>query len=206
MPPLPIISIFSSQKGPFRLPERICRFLEKYSVKPSLETERFGKTGMMRGMGFVLSLSLLLGLTKAYSDEVDWLPLESGDMKIFKLYGLPAGERLTMTFFPPVVFDQQRAIHWFYQAIDDDLPRVGEIISQYQMEVTEIPGVSVITTMVRCQDRFQSPFLVHYQAFYFARQRKMWFVRTELNDNIALLIRYYHDQLDIIFSLIDVSG
>ena len=159
---------------------------------------------MMCDIRLVLSLGLLLGLGKAYPDGVNWLPLESGDIKIFKLYGLPVGERLTMTLFPPVALEGRSTIHWFYQVIDDDLPRVGEIISQYQMEVTEIPGLSVITTMVRCQDRFQSRFLVHYQAFYLSRQRKMWFVRTELNDNIELLIRYYGDQLGIILSSIDV--
>ena len=205
MPPLPIFSIFSSQKRLFRPPKNICRVVEKYPDAPSVENGRPGKEGAVRGMGLVLCLSLLLGFGKAYSDEVDWLPLESGQMKILKLYGLPVGERLTVTLFPPVVLDQRRAVDWFYQAIEEDLPRAGEIISRYQTEVTEIPGVSVITTMVRCQDGFQSRFLVHYQAFYFARQEKMWFVRTELNDNVALLIRHYGDQLGMILSLIDMS-
>jgi hypothetical protein len=160
---------------------------------------------MKRWLKLLFSVALLVGLSRTYAEEVRWLSLESGGMRIFKLYGLPHGERLTVTLSPLVALDEGNAFNWFYQAIDSDLPRIGEVVNEYQMELMKIPGLSVMTTMRRCRDRFRSRHLVHYQAFYFTHQQRMWFARTELNDNMELLIRYYGDQLGLIMDTIGVQ-
>ncbi|MEJ2610472.1 MAG: hypothetical protein P8179_10370 [Candidatus Thiodiazotropha sp.] len=154
-------------------------------------------------VSLIVFLVLLTGLRVAYSDMESWLSLESGGVKIFKLYGLPNSQRLTVSLFPVVEIGAEKTLDWFDEAVNSDLPRIGEVINQYQTEVTEIPGFSVISTMRRCQDEFGSRSLVYYQVFYLARQRKLWYVRTELSDNLELLVKYYNDQLSIVLTLID---
>jgi hypothetical protein len=142
----------------------------------------------------------------ANTKDKDWLLLESGGMKIYKRYGLAVGERLTMTLFPPVSYEPGYILRRFYKLIDEDLPRVGKVLDHYQTEVTEISGLSVITTLRRCQDHMGSNILVHYQAFYQSGKSRLWFVRTDLNDDMALLVRHYSDQLNIILKWIGMPN
>lgn len=140
------------------------------------------------------------------SEEVDWIVLESSGIKILKPYGLSEGDRMTVTLFPLAAYNENNLIQHFYRIIDSDSPRVGTVISKYQIEQTTIPGLSVVTTLRRFHDRAGSQILIHYQAFYFEHQQSMWFARTEVNDDINLLVEYYGEALNVIVDIMGVKS
>jgi hypothetical protein len=141
-----------------------------------------------------------------YGDRSNWLSFQSGGFKIIQRYGLPEGERLTITLYPLAAHGETIAVDWFYNVIESDIPRLGEVISHYQMEITAIPGLTVLTTMRRCRDRLGEQALVHYQAYYFEHQQRMWIARTELNDNLKLLIQSYGEQLSLVLKAIGTKS
>jgi hypothetical protein len=140
-----------------------------------------------------------------HADRSNWLELDSGDYKILKRYGLPESERLTMTLFPPVHYEPGASLQLFYQLIDEDLPRAGIVVDNYQTEIMETYGLSVIFTLRRCRNHAGTQSLVYYQGFYRPGQNRMWFVRTDLNDDPALLINHYQEELDIILDWMNVK-
>ncbi|MGD9171498.1 MAG: hypothetical protein PVI97_15805 [Candidatus Thiodiazotropha sp.] len=144
--------------------------------------------------------------TACHADRDNWLELESGNYKIFKRYGLPEGERLTMTLFPPVRYEPGLTLQLFYQLIDEDLPRAGIVADNYQTEIMEAYGLSVIFTLRRYRNHTGAQSLVYYQGFYRPGQNRMWFVRTDLNDDLALLIKHYKEELDIILDWMSVEN
>ena len=113
---------------------------------------------------------------------------------------------MTVTLFPLAAYNENNLIQHFYRIIDSDTPRIGAVISKYQIEQTTIPGLSVVTTLRRFLDRAGSPSLVHYQAFYFEHQQSMWFARTEVNDDINLLVEYYGEELNLIMDIMGVKS
>jgi hypothetical protein len=155
---------------------------------------------------FFLSLWLLWMISLAcHADRSNWLELDSGDYKIFTRYGLPEGERLTMTLFPPVSYEPGSTLQQFYQFIHEDLPRAGIVVDNYQTEIMETYGLSVIFTLRRCRDHTGTQSLVYYQGFYRPGQNRMWFVRTDLNDDLALLTNHYKEELDIILDWMNIE-
>jgi hypothetical protein len=132
------------------------------------------------------------------ADQGDWLAFDSSGFRIFKRFGLPQGERLTMTLYPPVHYEPGLTLQRFHEFIVDDLPRAGMVVHHYQTEKLENAEMSTIFTLRRYRDRTGTQNLVYYQGFYRPEQNLMWFVRTDLNDNIALLINHYDEELDII--------
>lgn len=150
-------------------------------------------------------LAAIFSSTLSSGGEANWLLLESGGIKIYKLYGLPEGERLTFSLIPRTAYDDSGALNWFYYNIENDLPRLGTVINYYQMEMEKIAGLSVMTTMRRCRNQFGINVLIYYQAFYIEHQKTVWFVRTELNDDLNLLTRYYSEQLDLIIKIIGIK-
>lgn len=160
----------------------------------------------MRISNLLLALLLWVVSQPIISEEVDWITLESSGIKIIKLYGLSEGDRLTVTLFPLAAYNENNLIQHFYRIIDSDGPRLGEVINKFQIEQTSIPGLTVVTTLRRFLDGTGRPSLIHYQAFYFEHQQSMWFARTELNDNINLLVEYYGEELNMIMHIMGVKS
>ncbi len=140
-----------------------------------------------------------------YAVQGSWLSLESDGMHIHKLYGLTGGEYLTVNLFSVNASKEKNAIQLFYKMMDKDAQRVGGVYENYHVQLIKIPGLSVITTMKRCIDRAGKPILLHYQGFFLVDRQKMWYVRTELNDNLELLIQYYREILDHLFVQMNVG-
>jgi hypothetical protein len=161
---------------------------------------------MMNLVRVFIVLTAIIISTQSSGGEANWLSLESGGIKIYKLYGLPEGERLTFNLIPRTAYDDRGALNWFYRTVENDLPRLGTVINYYQTELTKIPGLSVMTTMRRCRNQFGLKVLIYYQAFYIERQKTVWFVRTELNDDLNLLTKYYPEQLDLIIKIIGMKN
>ncbi len=158
---------------------------------------------LKRVMGVVVGLCLLA--TGGYArpaGQDDWLAFESDGFRIFKRYGLNEGERMTLTLFPTETYRPGYILRHFYDLIDEDLPRIGVVVNHFQTELTEIPGLTVITTLRRCRDHRGASILVHYQAFYRSAMNRMWFVRTDLNDDMDLLVEHYAEELDMILGIV----
>ncbi|MCG8097239.1 MAG: hypothetical protein JAZ17_27055, partial [Candidatus Thiodiazotropha endolucinida] len=62
-----------------------------------------------------------------------------------------------------------------------------------------------ITTMRRTSDQSGKQMLIHYQAFYIANRQKFWYVRTELNNRLDLLIENYSQVLDHTFTMMNLE-
>jgi hypothetical protein len=158
---------------------------------------------MRRVAWFALGVWLVgTGPTLCSAGTADWLTFESGGFKIFKRYGLMNGERLTMTLFPAMTYRPGYRLRRFYELIDEDLPRIGVVVNHFQTELTEIPGLAVFTTLRRCRDHTGAVILVYYQGFFRPGMNRMWFVRTDLNDNLDLLVAHYGEELDMILERI----
>jgi hypothetical protein len=156
---------------------------------------------------FLLSLSigLLFVFHTGQANEGNWLKLESEGLTIFKRYGLPEGKWVTMTFYPPIQTEPEHALQRFYKLIDEDLPRAGNVLYHYQTEIAERSGLSVIISLKRFRDRAGRRSLVYYQGFYRPGPNRMWFVRTDLNDNLLSLSTHYDEMLDIILRWIGIK-
>ncbi|MET0090916.1 MAG: hypothetical protein ABW068_13050 [Candidatus Thiodiazotropha sp.] len=158
---------------------------------------------IQRVTGAVLAIGLLATGGSAHpAGQGDWLAFESDGFRIFKRYGLNEGERITLTLFPTETYRPGYLLRRFYELIDEDLPRLGMVVNHFQTELTEIPGLTVITTMRRCRDHRGAKILVHYQGFYLSGMNRMWFVRTDLNDDIDLLVEHYAEELDMILGIV----
>jgi hypothetical protein len=131
-----------------------------------------------------------------YAAQTSWLSLESEGVTIQKLYGLTEGDYLTVNLFSVEASDENNAIDNFYRLTDRDVKRLRTIFDQYHVQLTTIPGLSVITTMRSCANRSGKPMLIHYHGFFIEDQQQMWFVRTELNNRMSLLIDHYGEILD----------
>ena len=161
-------------------------------------------TPSWRQIGLILIALMWMVSLACHADPGDWIELNSGGFRILKRYGLAEGDRLTMTLFPSVRSEADFVLSRFYQLIDDDLPRTGRVVNHYQTEIAEIPKLSVIITLRRCRDHTGAQSLVYYQGFYRPGLNQMWFVRTDLNDNLDLLTSHYEEMFDIIMEWIGI--
>ncbi|MCG8488130.1 MAG: hypothetical protein MI756_11740 [Chromatiales bacterium] len=153
---------------------------------------------------------MIIGLISLYSfvlhaAQNNWLSLESDGIHIHKLYGLTGGEYLTVNLFSVDANKEENAIQLFYKMMDKDVQRVAKVYENYHVQLTKIPKLAVITTMKRCADQTGKPILIHYQGFFVVDRQEMWYVRTELNDNLKLLIQYYREILDHVFAQMNVG-
>ncbi|MCG8093076.1 MAG: hypothetical protein JAZ17_05510, partial [Candidatus Thiodiazotropha endolucinida] len=123
-------------------------------------------------MKLVVSIVISLSSMPVVAEDNKWLSLESEGMYILKLYGLSGGDYITVNIFSSVVNDEERAIKEFYRFTDKDKQRLIRIDDQYHVQLTTIPGLSVITTMRRTSDQSGKQMLIHYQAFYIANRQK----------------------------------
>jgi hypothetical protein len=137
--------------------------------------------------------------------ETNWLSLESEGMYIHKLYGLAGKDYLTVNTFAVPAQDEAKAVDIFYELTDKDVNRVNTIFNQYHVQLTTIPGISVITTMRRCAADSGKPILIHYHGFFIEDQQQMWYVRTELNNKLSLLVQHYSEILDHLFIQMDIQ-
>ena len=153
---------------------------------------------------FLIAWVLWMVSTACHADRGDWVELNSDGIRIFKRYGLPDGERLTMTLFPSVRSEPDFVVSRFYQWIGNDLPRTGRVVNHYQTEIAEIAKLSVIITLRRCRDKSGEQSLVYYQGFYRPELNQMWFVRIDLNDNLDLLVNHYEEMIDLILKRIGI--
>ncbi len=160
---------------------------------------------MKSRMKLIVSIVISLSFMPVVAEDNKWLSLESEGMYILKLYGLSRGDYITVNIFSSVVNDQERAIKAFYRFTDKDKQRLIRIDDQYHVQLTTIPGLSVITTMRRTSDQSGKQMLVHYQAFYIEDRQKLWYVRTELNNRLDLLIENYSQVLDHTFTMMNLE-
>jgi hypothetical protein len=109
-----------------------------------------------------------------------------------------------MTLYPPVHYEPGFKLQRFNKFIDDDLPKAGMVVHYYQTEKLEIAEITAIVTLRRCRDRTGTQKLVYYQGFTRPGKDRRWFVRTDLNNNMALLINHYDEELDIIMDWIGI--
>ncbi|MEW8222550.1 MAG: hypothetical protein AB2729_09435 [Candidatus Thiodiazotropha taylori] len=156
-------------------------------------------------MKLIVSIVISLSSMPVMAEDNKWLSLESEGMYILKLYGLSGGDYITVNIFSSVVNDEERAIKEFYRFTDNDKQRLIRIDDQYHVQLTTIPGLSVITTMRRTSDQSGKQMLIHYQAFYIANRQKFWYVRTELNNRLDLLIENYSQVLDHTFTMMSLE-
>jgi hypothetical protein len=160
---------------------------------------------MWRHIGLILIASALWMVSHAcHADRGDWIELNSDGFTILKRYGLPEGQRLTMTLFPLVRSEPAFVVNRFYQWVGNDLPRTGRVVDHYQTEIAELAKLSVIITLRRYRDHRGEQTLVYYQGFYRPDLNQMWFVRTDLNDNLDLLVSHYEEMIDIILKRIGI--
>jgi hypothetical protein len=149
---------------------------------------------------FTLSALVLCAASlTCQADEGDWLVLDGSGFKIFKRFGLQEGDWLTMTLYHPVHYEPGFELERFEKFLADDLPRVETVLHYYQTEKLELAKITALFTLRRCRDFAGNRSLVFYQGFYRPGKNRMWFVRTDLNDNVTLLINHYNEELDIIF-------
>ncbi|MCG7989350.1 MAG: hypothetical protein JAZ20_03210 [Candidatus Thiodiazotropha weberae] len=151
----------------------------------------------------VFSLMSFLSLT-LHSADNNWLTLESDGVHILKLYGLPKSEFITVNLFLTAVNDEKDAVKLFYAFTDKDKKRLFSIEDQYHVQLTAIQGLSVITTMRRSTNQLGKSILVHYQAFFIESRHQFWYVRTELNDSLNLLMQNYSEILDQAFNIMKI--
>ncbi|MEJ2619607.1 MAG: hypothetical protein P8163_04960 [Candidatus Thiodiazotropha sp.] len=155
----------------------------------------------------ILSIILLWCAVSAVSaTQTNWLSLESEGVHIHKLYGLTGKDYLTVNVFSVPAQNEAKAIDKFYELIDKDMNRISRIFTQYHVQLTTIPGISVITTMRRCFMNSGKPTLVHYHGFFIEDQQQMWYVRTELNNKLSLLTQHYSEILDHLFMQMDIDS
>ncbi|MCG8017037.1 MAG: hypothetical protein JAY97_12550 [Candidatus Thiodiazotropha sp. 'RUGA'] len=157
-------------------------------------------------MKLIVSIAALLSSMAVVAADNRWLSLESEGMYILKLYGLSGGDYITVNISSSVVNNEERAIKQFYMFTDKDKQRLIRIDDQYHVQLTTIPGLSVITTMRRTSDQSGKKILIHYQAFYVANRQKIWYVRTELNNRLDLLIENYSQVLDYTFTMMNIGN
>ncbi|MCG8036497.1 MAG: hypothetical protein JAZ19_05645 [Candidatus Thiodiazotropha taylori] len=156
-------------------------------------------------MKLIVSIVISISSMPVVAEDNKWLSLESEGMYILKLYGLSRGDYITVNIFSSAVNDEERAIKAFYRFTDKDKQRLIRIDDQYHVQLTTIPGLSVITTMRRTSDQSGKQMLVHYQAFYIENRQKLWYVRTELNNRLDLLIENYSQVLDHTFTMMNLE-
>ncbi|ODB97483.1 hypothetical protein A3196_12390 [Candidatus Thiodiazotropha endoloripes] len=160
---------------------------------------------MKSGTKFIVIIIMSFVPIAVNSSEKHWLSLESDGLYILKLYGLPKGDYITVNLFSSAVNDKQTAVKQFFTYTDKDKKRLIRIDAQYHVQLTTIPGLSVITTMRRSTDQLGKSILVHYQAFYLENKKQIWYVRTELNDSLSLLTQNYSKILDHTFIIMQIN-
>lgn len=160
---------------------------------------------MKSGMKLILCIVTSLLSTTVVAADSKWLSLKSEGMYILKLYGLSVGDYITVSMFSSVANAEEDAIKQFYIFLNKDKKRIIRIDNQYHVQLTTIPGLSVITTMRRTSDQTDNSILIHYQAFYIVNRQEFWCVRTELNDRLDLLIENYSQVLDQTFTVMNID-
>jgi hypothetical protein len=138
--------------------------------------------------------------------QKNWLSLESEGIHIHKLYGLTGKDYLTVNLFSVPAKNEKKAIDKFYELTDTDINRISKVYTQYHVQLTTIPGISVVTTMRRCYTNSGNSTLIHYHGFFIEDQQQMWYARTELNNKLSLLTQHYSEILDHLFIQMDVDS
>ena len=78
---------------------------------------------------FTIIWFALIEIDNSCAAETNWLALESNGMHILKLYGLPEGDRLSVSLYPTTANDQADASQKFYHITENDLERINMVIN-----------------------------------------------------------------------------